>query len=83
MEAEAICFADKGHQGTGPAVLVPYYGRWENRSTRQQAVNLPPGKIRALGEQATATLKDWRLLRKLRCSIIRITTLVQTVFTCI
>lgn len=34
---------------------------------------LSGGKIRALGEQATATLKDWRLLRKPRCAIIRIT----------
>ncbi|MGV9567870.1 hypothetical protein [Streptomyces sp. NPDC003480] len=73
MEAEAICFAHKGDkrdQGTGPAPLVPYRGQWGNRSSGQQALNVPNGKIRALGEQATAT--HWRLLRKLRCSIIRI-----------
>ncbi|MFD7000561.1 hypothetical protein ACFWA5_30945 [Streptomyces mirabilis] len=35
--------------------------------------------IRALGEQAMATLKTWRLLRKLRCSTIRITALVRAV----
>ena len=36
-------------------------------------------KIRALVEQAIATLKSWRLLRKLRCSTTRITSLVQAV----
>ncbi len=32
-------------------------------------------------EQAVATLKSWRLLRKLRCSTTRITSLVQAVLT--
>jgi hypothetical protein len=34
-----------------------------------------------LVEQAIATLKSWRLLRKLRCSTTRITSLVQAVLT--
>lgn len=38
-------------------------------------------KIRALVEQAMATLKNWRLLRKLRCSTTRITSLVRAVLT--
>ncbi|GGS94572.1 hypothetical protein GCM10010206_66530 [Streptomyces cinerochromogenes] len=38
-------------------------------------------KIRALVEQAVATLKSWRLLRKLRCSTTRFTNLVQAVLT--
>ncbi|MEU9663915.1 IS5/IS1182 family transposase, partial [Streptomyces chartreusis] len=41
------------------------------------AVNRSHAKIRALIEQAMATLKTWRLLRKLRCPTTRITTLVQ------
>ncbi|CAM5642523.1 hypothetical protein SALBM217S_00448 [Streptomyces griseoloalbus] len=36
-------------------------------------------KIRALVEQAVATLKSWRLLRRLRCSTTRVTSLVQAV----
>lgn len=36
---------------------------------------------RALVEKAVATPKSWRLLRKLRCSIIRITNVVQAVLT--
>lgn len=43
-------------------------------SAGQQAVNRSHAKIRVLVEQAMATLKTWRLLRKLRCSTTRITT---------
>ncbi|WP_392757358.1 transposase family protein [Streptomyces sp. LN590] len=58
----------------------PCWGRWETLSTDQKAVNRSHAKIRALVEQAVATLKSWRLLRKLRCSTSRITTLVQAAF---
>jgi hypothetical protein len=44
-------------------------------------VNRSHAEIRALVEQAMATLKSWRLLRKLRCSTTRITSLVQAVLT--
>lgn len=73
------CRADKGYQGAGGTVRVPYRGRWETLSTGQQAVNRSHAKIRALVEQAVATLKSWRLLRKLRCSTTRITSLVRAV----
>ncbi|MFF4188396.1 IS5/IS1182 family transposase, partial [Streptomyces sp. NPDC001691] len=36
-------------------------------------------RIRCVGEQAMATLKGWRLLRKLRCSTNHITAIVQAV----
>ncbi|GGX70201.1 hypothetical protein GCM10010515_42380 [Streptomyces fructofermentans] len=38
-------------------------------------------KIRALVEQAMAALKTWRLLRRLRYSTTRMTSLVPTVLT--
>ncbi|MFD3589505.1 IS5 family transposase [Streptomyces sp. NPDC058683] len=80
-EAGIRCWADKGYQGAGETVRVPYRGRWEKLSAGQQSVNRAHAKIRALGEQAMATLKTWRLLRKLRCSTTRITSLVQAVLT--
>ncbi|GGY16263.1 IS5 family transposase [Streptomyces minutiscleroticus] len=80
-EAGVRCWADKGHQGTGTTVRVPYRGRWEKLSEGRRAVNVSHAKIRALGEQAMATLKSWRLLRKLRCSTTRITDLVKAVLT--
>ncbi|WKX16420.1 transposase family protein [Streptomyces sp. NL15-2K] len=75
------CWADKGHQGAGGTVRVPYRGRWNKLSAGQQAVNVSHAKIRALVERAVAALKTWRLLRKLRCSTTRATSLVQAVLT--
>ncbi|MFJ8159280.1 transposase family protein, partial [Streptomyces sp. NPDC094468] len=68
----------KGYQGAG-TVRVPYRVRWEKLSAGQKAVNVSHARIRAVGEQAMATLKSWRLLRKLRCSTTRITDLVKAV----
>ncbi|MEU5098498.1 transposase family protein [Streptomyces sp. NPDC020996] len=76
-DAGIPCWADKAYRGAGGTVRTPYRGRWETLSTGQKAVNRSHAKIRALGEQAAATLKSWRLLRKLRCSTTRITKLVQ------
>ncbi|WP_457464804.1 transposase family protein [Streptomyces sp. TE5632] len=76
-EADITCWADKGYRGAGGTVRTPCRGRWETLSTGQQAVNRSHAKIRALVEQAMATLKSWRLLRKLRCSTTRITSLAQ------
>ncbi|PLW72440.1 hypothetical protein GQS52_26730 [Streptomyces sp. SCUT-3] len=59
--------------------LTPHWGRWETLSAGQKAANRSHAKIRALVEQAVATLKTWRLLRKLRCSTNRITSLVRAV----
>ncbi|MDQ0808362.1 hypothetical protein QFZ63_006918 [Streptomyces sp. B3I7] len=77
--ADVACWADKAYRGAGGTLRVPHWGRWETLSTGQKAVNRSHAKIRALGEQAVATLKSWRLLRKLRCATTRITSLVQAV----
>ncbi|MFD9286332.1 transposase family protein [Streptomyces mirabilis] len=80
-EAGIKCWADKGYRGAGGTIRIPCWGRWETLSAGQKAVNRSHAKIRALVEQAIATLKSWRLLRKLRCSTIQITKLVQAVLT--
>lgn len=71
------CWADKGYQGTGGSVRVPFRGRrlkrWKRRHNTTHAI------IRCLGGRAMATLKGWRLLRKLRCSTNRITDVVKAV----
>lgn len=73
------CRADKAYQGAGPAIRVPIRGKrlrgWRRRHNRDHA------KIRSLGERAIATLKSWRLRRKLRCSTTRITAVVRAVVT--
>lgn len=80
-QAHLPCWADKSYQGARGTVRVPYRGRWATLSAGQQAVNRSQAKIRALVEPAMETLKSWRLLRKLRCSTTRITSLVQAVLT--
>ncbi|SEP02221.1 IS5/IS1182 family transposase [Actinacidiphila rubida] len=79
--AGVTCWADKGYRGAGDIVRIPYWGRWDTPSTGQQAANRSHARIRALVEQAMATLKSWRLLRKLRCSTTRITSIVRAVLT--
>jgi len=64
-DAGLACRADKGYQGAGGTVRVPFHGRRERLSAGQRAANLSHARIRALGEQAMAALKQWRLLRKL------------------
>ncbi|MBD3004225.1 transposase family protein [Streptomyces sp. 5-10] len=71
------CWADKAYQGAGGSVRVPFRGRRLKRWKRRH--NTTPAKIRCLGEQAMATLKGWRLLRKLRCNTNRITDVVKAV----
>jgi hypothetical protein len=76
-EARLNCGADKAYQGAGGPVRVPFRGRRLKRWKRRH--NTTHAKIRCLGEQAMATLKGWRLLRKLRCSTNRITDIVKAV----
>jgi hypothetical protein len=72
-------WADKGYQGANGTVTVPYRGRWSTLPEGKRAVNRAHAKIRAIGEQANATLKAWRLLRKLRCSTTRVTNIVKAI----
>ena len=48
-------------------------------SKQQKSVNRYRAKIRALGERAGATLKNWKLLAKLHCSPHRTTAIVQAI----
>lgn len=78
-EAGVRTWADKGYQGAKGTVRVPYRGRWSTLPAGKRTVNSSHARIRAVGEQANATLKNWRLLRKLRCSTTRITDIVKAV----
>ncbi|MFI2428632.1 transposase family protein [Streptomyces sp. NPDC018955] len=71
------CGADKAYQGTGRPVRLPFRSRRLKRRKRRH--NSTHAKIRCPGEQAMATLKGWRLLRKLRSSTNRITRIVKAV----
>jgi len=62
--AGLVVLADKGYQGSSYA-KIPYRGR--NKPESQKAANRAHAKLRAPGERANALLKNWRILRKLRC----------------
>lgn len=78
-EVGLVCYGDKGYQGAGGTLRMPFRGKHRDLSVGQQAAHVAHARIRAVGEQAMATLKGRRLLRKLRCSTTRITGLVQAV----
>lgn len=79
VDADLKCWADKVYQGAARNVRVPFKGRRLKRWQRRH--NTTHAKIRCVGEQAMATLKCRRLLRKLRCSTNRITAVVKAVLT--
>lgn len=60
------------------AARVPCRGRRDKLPADRRTVNVSHAGIRAVGEQAMATLEFWRLLRKLR-SIDCVTDLVQAI----
>lgn len=78
-EAQVLTFADKGYQGARGTVRTPFKGR--HLSENMRAVNRAHATLRAVGEQAVAALKTWRVLRKVRCSPTRISTLVAAILT--
>jgi hypothetical protein len=62
--AGLVVLADKGYQGAAHA-KVPYRGK--NKPQSQKDANRAHAKLRSPGERANAQLKNWRILRKLRC----------------
>jgi hypothetical protein len=62
--AGLVVLADKGCQGSGYA-KIPYKGN--NKPESQKAANRAHAALRAPGERANAQLKNWHILRKLRC----------------
>jgi hypothetical protein len=79
--AQVMVFADKGYQGAGGTIRIPFK-RHRHRprlSRAQKDVNRAHARIRAVGERAVATLKAWKILAKVGCCPHRITTIVQAI----
>src|SRR5215212_6583641 len=89
--AELSALADTGYQGAGPTVLVPQRrrrldpdtGRYRRLSQNQKDVNTAHARQRGPGERANAELKSWKILREIRSSPSRGTTLAKAVQTLI
>jgi hypothetical protein len=60
-----VVLADKGYAGADEHIRTPYKGR--NKPAFQKEANRAHARLRGPGERATAQLKSWRILRKLRC----------------
>lgn len=73
------CRADKAYQGSVPAVRIPFRGRWNKLSAGKKGRQPRPPEDPRTRRTGHATLKSWRLLRKLRCGTNRITDLVKAV----
>lgn len=57
--------ADKGYNGAGEGVFIPFKGRGKPAWKKQ--VNRAHARLRGPGERANAVLKSWKVLAKLRC----------------
>ncbi|WP_219419244.1 transposase family protein [Pseudonocardia nigra] len=83
--------ADTAYQGGGPAIRVPYRRRRLDPDTHryrplppnQREVNTAHARQRGPGERANSKLKNWKILRKIRASPSRATTLAKAVQTLI
>jgi hypothetical protein len=67
-DAGLIALGDKGYHGydpTGQQVITPYKSR--NKPDSQKDANRAHARLRGPGERANTQLKQWRILRKLRC----------------
>src|SRR5512142_1680485 len=60
-----VVLADQGYAGAGDHVRAPCRGR--GKAASQKDANRAHPQLRSPGERASAQLKTWRILRKLRC----------------
>ncbi|CAL9604896.1 IS5 family transposase ISAmi2 [Nocardiopsis dassonvillei] len=60
-----IGLGDKGYVGLAEVVFCPFKGRGKLQWKRD--ANSVHAKLRAPGERAIAQLKNWTVLRRLRC----------------
>jgi hypothetical protein len=76
--AGLVTLADKGYLGSTWA-KIPYRGK--GKPEPQKEANRAHAKLRAPGERANALLKNWRILRKLRCCPHRAGQLAKAIHT--
>jgi hypothetical protein len=72
--------ADRGYHHIAEGVLTPYKGKAHLTQPYIDA-NTAHARIRCRGERGFATLKNWRILHRVRSSTHHITTLAQAILT--
>ena len=88
-KAGVTAFADTAYGGLGPAIRSPFRRSHYDRATRkfarrnlsagQKAANRAHSGLQAPGGRANASLKNWRILRKIRSSPAHATVLVNPI----
>ncbi|SFH89063.1 transposase family protein, partial [Amycolatopsis regifaucium] len=79
-QAGILLLADAGYHHITEDVLTPYKGRTHLPQHYLQA-NTEHSRIRCRGERGFATLKNWAILHRARCSTHRVTTLTKAILT--
>ncbi|AXB43864.1 transposase family protein [Amycolatopsis albispora] len=79
--------ADGGYDQVAPGVITPYRNRRNRHQPKRElgpaykAANNALARVRSRGERGFATLKNWRVLTRARCSTHRVTTLAHAILT--
>jgi hypothetical protein len=73
-----LVLAGRAYQGAGATVRTPCYGH-RDLPDHYRRFNRDHARLRAPGERASARLKSWRVLRRVRCSTRRTGRTVQAV----
>jgi hypothetical protein len=75
-------YADKAYVGAGGAIGTPHKRKKGRKLSKSKKLhNRHHATVRAAGERGAATLKQWHILRKARCSPNRLTAIVQAILT--
>lgn len=77
LTGQLLVLADRAYRGAGATVRTPCYGR--DLPEKYAQCNRDHARLRAPGERAFARLKQWRILRRVRCSTNRISRTVAAI----
>jgi hypothetical protein len=73
-------FADKGYIGAGPGVITPIRApKGRDLIPALKGYNRRHARRRAPGERGFATLKAWRILNKIRCTVAKVGAIAQAI----
>jgi hypothetical protein len=73
-------WADKGYIGAGEGVITPIRSpKGRELIPALKAYNRRHARRRAPGERGFATLKTWRILNKIRCSVVKVGSIARAI----
>lgn len=79
-QAGLLLLADAGYHHVADGVYTPHKGR-KHLPQHYLDANTEHSRLRCRGERGFATLKNWHILDRVRCSTHRVTTLAKAILT--